>query len=260
MVRRIKMVGCNPGFRKRFNEIRLIRCTSIFDGVALLWPSFSSFTSTTCPSARVPDGVPAVRQLASWAAVKLLIDLAFVTECIFMYSGRNMIDESERNAEKSADNSAENGADNSVLSSDYIAWAIVSHILGKQVDVAGPSAAYDNQAPLSEAQMKRVHDYFHHHLQGGFQIAELAATLGMSRTSFFKRFGRTAKVTPNQYLQILRVEKAKILLRNENLSLIEIAFACGYADQSHLARFFKRYVRMSPGRYRSKLREEEEVL
>lgn len=256
MVRRIKMVGCNPGFRKRFNEIRLIRCTSIFDGVALPWPSFSSFTSTTCPSARVPDGVPAVRQLASWAAAKLLIDLAFVTECIFMYSGRNMIDESERNAEKSA----ENGADNSVLSSDYIAWAIVSHILGKQVDVAGPSAAYDSQAPLSEAQMKRVHDYFHHHLQGGFQIAELAATLGMSRTSFFKRFGRTAKVTPNQYLQILRVEKAKILLRNENLSLIEIAFACGYADQSHLARFFKRYVRMSPGRYRSKLREEEEVL
>lgn len=150
-------------------------------------------------------------------------------------------------------------SENSSLNSDYISRAIVNNVLDKQVNVAGTSIAYSGQAPLSEAQMKRVHDYFFDRLHGGFQIAELAATLGMSRTSFFKRFGRTARVTPNQYLQILRVEKAKILLRNENLTLIEIAFACGYADQSHLARFFKRYVRMSPGRYRSKLREEDVV-
>ncbi len=159
----------------------------------------------------------------------------------FLYSGKNMMDETE----------------NGNLSSDYIAWTIVMNVLAKQVNMAASSAAYNGQAPLSEAQMKRVHDYLYNRLHGGFQIAELAATLGMSRTSFFKRFGRTARVTPNQYLQILRVEKAKILLRNENFTVIEIAFACGYADQSHLARFFKRYVRMSPGRYRSKMREDD---
>jgi AraC family transcriptional regulator len=137
-----------------------------------------------------------------------------------------------------------------------IAWSMVAHIIATHETNSGPEI-YDSQAPLSEAQMQRVHDYFEGHLQGGFRIAELAATMGMSRTSFFKRFGRTAKATPNQYLQVLRIEKAKLLLRDPHLSLIEIAFACGYADQSHLARFFKRYVRMSPGRYRSKVREDE---
>ncbi len=143
------------------------------------------------------------------------------------------------------------------VGSDYMAWAILAHILASQANPEGLPDDGGNQAPLSEGQMQRVHDYLQSHLQGGFRIAELAATMGMSRTSFFKRFGHTAKVTPNQYLQILRVEKAKQLLHKQDLSLIDIAFACGYSDQSHLARFFKRYVGMSPGRYRNKIRESD---
>lgn len=141
------------------------------------------------------------------------------------------------------------------LSSGYIAWAIVAHMLTDRADAVESAGPYDGQAPLSDAQMQRVHAYFQEHLQGGFRISELAATMGMSRTSFFKRFGRTARITPNQYLQILRIEKAKRLLQESDLSLIDIAFVCGYSDQSHLARFFKRYVQMSPGRYRNKMRE-----
>ncbi|RQO33506.1 AraC family transcriptional regulator [Herminiimonas sp. KBW02] len=149
------------------------------------------------------------------------------------------------------DEAKENG-----LSGGQIAWAAVAHVIANHASQDSAPETYDVHAPLSEAQMQRVHDYFQEHLQGGFRIAELAAAMGMSRTSFFKRFGRTAKATPNQYLQVLRVEKAKLLLRDQHFSLIDIAFSCGYADQSHLARFFKRYVRMSPGRYRSKMREE----
>jgi AraC-like DNA-binding protein len=40
------------------------------------------------------------------------------------------------------------------------------------------------------------------------------------------------------------------LLRDRKLSLVDVAFACGYADQSHLSRFFKRFVGVSPGKYR----------
>ena len=134
--------------------------------------------------------------------------------------------------------------------SDYIARAIVAQVYSKHTHLRDIPRAYDSNAPLSQAQIRRISDYMQSHISGDFQVAELAASIGLSRTIFFERFLHTTKHTPNQYLQILRVNKAKQLLRDRKLSLADIAFACGYADQSHFARFFKRFVGASPGKYR----------
>ncbi len=104
--------------------------------------------------------------------------------------------------------------------------------------------------PLSNAQMDKVCGYLAEHLNGRMRVAGLAALIGMGRTSFFERFTMTANMTPNQYLQFLRIEKAKELMRDPRFTLLDIAFACGYSDQSHLTRFFKRSVGVSPGHYR----------
>ncbi|ABR91316.1 Hypothetical protein mma_1637 [Janthinobacterium sp. Marseille] len=106
------------------------------------------------------------------------------------------------------------------------------------------------RVPLSNAQMDKVCGYLAGHLNGRMRVAGLAALIGMGRTSFFERFTMTANMTPNQYLQFLRIEKAKELMRDPRFTLLDIAFSCGYSDQSHLTRFFKRYVGVSPGHYR----------
>jgi AraC family transcriptional regulator len=48
----------------------------------------------------------------------------------------------------------------------------------------------------------------------------------------------------------LRVERAMTLLRRPDLSLSEIALACGFADQSHFGRVFTRHTGQSPGTWR----------
>jgi AraC family transcriptional regulator len=134
--------------------------------------------------------------------------------------------------------------------SDYIARAIVAQVYSRHTHLRDTPRTYDSNAPLSQAQIRRISDYMQTHISGDFQVAELAASIGLSRTIFFERFLHTTKHTPNQYLQIMRINKAKQLLREKKLSLADIAFACGYADQSHFARFFKRFVGASPGKYR----------
>jgi len=137
--------------------------------------------------------------------------------------------------------------------SDYIAQAIVAQFYSKHTQLRDVPRVMDSKIPLSQGQMKRINDYLQANLHGAFQIADLAASIGLSRTVFFERFVHTMKYTPNQYLQILRIKRARQLLRDRKLSLVDVAFACGYADQSHLSRFFKRFVGVSPGKYRADL-------
>jgi AraC-like DNA-binding protein len=51
---------------------------------------------------------------------------------------------------------------------------------------------------------------------------------------------------------VARLRRARALL-SEGMALSEAAAACGFADQSHLNRVFKRLMGVPPGRYRAQL-------
>jgi AraC family transcriptional regulator len=55
-----------------------------------------------------------------------------------------------------------------------------------------------------------------------------------------------------QILTELRVEAAAQRLRQGNRSLTEIAFDCGFSDQSHFSRVFSKMMGASPGDYRKR--------
>jgi transcriptional regulator GlxA family with amidase domain len=57
-------------------------------------------------------------------------------------------------------------------------------------------------------------------------------------------------MTPHQYVLQERVAKARTLITRTNVRLAEVATTCGFADQSHLNRVFKRFTGVSPGIYR----------
>jgi len=58
-------------------------------------------------------------------------------------------------------------------------------------------------------------------------------------------------VTPHQYVIRRRIERAKKLLKYSDLKIVEIALACGFANQSHLSRHFRNLVGTSPKAYRN---------
>jgi two-component system, response regulator YesN len=72
----------------------------------------------------------------------------------------------------------------------------------------------------------------------------------LSPTYFSKIWNEEMKCRFTAYLNRLRVERGKVLLRTTDTTLIDIAGMLGYDDQSYFTKVFKKVVGQSPGRYR----------
>ncbi len=79
-------------------------------------------------------------------------------------------------------------------------------------------------------------------------LSELSAVAGLSRFELVRRFGADTGLTPHAFQTQVRVRRARRLL-TDGVPAAAVAASCGFADQPHLTRVFKRLVGVSPGRY-----------
>lgn len=141
--------------------------------------------------------------------------------------------------------------DHAAWTVDYLSRAIAAHVLSKYASQRKYAPTQESMAELSGAQLQRVEEFLQGNLDGNFKFEQLGASVGLSRTLFFERFKRTKNLSPNQYLQLLRVERAKQLLRDDRLPMAEIALISGFPDQAYMTRVFGRVTGTTPGRYRA---------
>jgi AraC family transcriptional regulator len=103
---------------------------------------------------------------------------------------------------------------------------------------------------LDSAQLGRVIDRMSDSLESGVSVAELADLVGVSAFHFSRLFKARVGEPPHAHLIRLRVERAKSLLRsNRTASPASVAAMCGFSDQAHLTRHFKRLVGTTPARF-----------
>ena len=79
-------------------------------------------------------------------------------------------------------------------------------------------------------------------------LSELAAEAGLSRFELVRRFRAQTGLTPHAYRQNLRIARARALLAAGEPPAA-VAASCGFADQAHLTRVFRRTVGVPPARY-----------
>lgn len=84
-------------------------------------------------------------------------------------------------------------------------------------------------------------------------IADLAAAANVSIRSLHERFTEELQTTPMDYVRDLRLARAESLLRETELRAAEIAEACGFYDQAHFCRLFKRRTGLTPRQFRTKI-------
>ncbi len=95
---------------------------------------------------------------------------------------------------------------------------------------------------------KRMRDYIHEYYDENIQLDDLMSISGFSRFHLIKIFRERYGLPPHQYLNNLRIEKAKQLLIN-GMMATDVAFSVGFFDQSHFIRHFKKIVGVTPKAY-----------
>ncbi|MEI8196996.1 MAG: AraC family transcriptional regulator [Phycisphaerae bacterium] len=84
-------------------------------------------------------------------------------------------------------------------------------------------------------------------------LEQVAAALDMSYEGFRKRFARLAGMPPARYRNQLLIDEACRLMQGRQMSIKRVARACGFCDEFHFSRSFKRVVGVTPSDFRRRL-------
>lgn len=103
---------------------------------------------------------------------------------------------------------------------------------------------------LPQRQLLQVSEYIHEHLNQDIKLADLAGLIGMSQFHFSHLFKQSIGTSPYQYLLQQRIEQAKLLLKQSDRSIMDIAVECGFNSHSHLSKTFRQFTGMTPKAYR----------
>jgi AraC family transcriptional regulator len=103
---------------------------------------------------------------------------------------------------------------------------------------------------LARWQARRALTYIDDHLESRLDVPMLAKLVSFSKSHFSRAFKQSLGLPPMMYVKMRRIERAKTLMTSTNQQLTDIALICGFADQSHLNRSFRRVLGVSPGRWR----------
>lgn len=93
-------------------------------------------------------------------------------------------------------------------------------------------------------------EYIHNNLDQDLTLDEVAKNVYVSSTYLSHLFSKCIKMTFSQYIIHARIQKAKHLLSNTNLSIMDIALECGFNSQSYFSNVFKRLEGLTPKEYR----------
>jgi len=105
-------------------------------------------------------------------------------------------------------------------------------------------------ATLTRRKLSRVQELIESRLDADLTLQELAVAVGYSRSHFLRAFRETTGVTPHRYVLNRRVERARRLLGETEMSIAEVAFLCGFSSQAHLTPAFRKAYGLTPGEYR----------
>ena len=124
-------------------------------------------------------------------------------------------------------------------------------------------ALIQSSANRRDAGGSRLRDFYMQeavaHIERNYQrdltVEELADTCGLNRNYFSKLFKEAMGCPPQEFIIRMRLSKATEMMRTEDLSIGEIAARCGYVNQMHFSRAFKKRYHVSPREWRSRNKE-----
>lgn len=98
--------------------------------------------------------------------------------------------------------------------------------------------------------VKNLDEILHDNWMENLTLEDLSSTINVHPVTISKHFTKYFSCTLGEYMRKIKINKSLFLIRNSKLSLTEIALQCGFADQSHFIRNFKKFVGCLPKNFK----------
>lgn len=105
---------------------------------------------------------------------------------------------------------------------------------------------------IVHSQKDIIKDYIDRNYKKDISAKDVAGILGYSDVYFSKVFKQLFDDNFINYLTKIRIDRAKVLLKDISFNIKEVGKSVGYADSNYFTKVFKRSVGISPSEYRSK--------
>ena len=92
--------------------------------------------------------------------------------------------------------------------------------------------------------------YMHAHLTENPSLESIAEHCGLSSSRFVEAFKEQMGITPHAYMTNLKIDSARILLKNPENSITDVAMQLNFSSGNHFSAVFKRYTGCTPTQYR----------
>lgn len=122
-------------------------------------------------------------------------------------------------------------------------------IMARLIESNTNNSAYDYSG---DTYVEHALQYIQFNYNRNIQINDIVNYVGMNRSYFSQLFKQQMAVSPKEYLQQFRMDKAKSLLDDSALSVTDIATSVGYSDPFTFSKSFKKLVGQSPREYRNR--------
>jgi AraC family transcriptional regulator len=94
-------------------------------------------------------------------------------------------------------------------------------------------------------------EFIDQNLSENITLEDLAGLAGLSSYHFSRKFKADLGIAPHAYVLSRRIDRAKSLLNGSRLPLKLVAAECGFTDQSHLSRVFRKFLGVTPNNFRN---------
>lgn len=134
------------------------------------------------------------------------------------------------------------------LFGESLATALIVQLL--RYYCSNPQVVPYVEGGLSQFILRRVIDYIQVNFEQDISLASIAKIADMSAYHFSRLFKQSIGLTPHQYLIYCRIERAKHLLNQSDLTITQVARSVGFSSQSHFGQHFKRLTGVTPRQFR----------
>jgi len=124
------------------------------------------------------------------------------------------------------------------------------YLLRAHINVQRSDEIELSRAGLVDRRLRRAVEFMHDNCGRELSLAEIASAAYLSEFHFARLFKKIIGLTPHAYLAGLRIERARRLLAESDLSIVEVGATVGYASQSHFTKVFREATGMTPRSFR----------